>query len=754
MKYRQFLALMLVISIASCSAHTYNRTAYAMTETETNGSAAEVIVDDSSDKEISGVDVEYDGKDNYKEITGIQIATTDPVTVDGDVFVTINEAGVEVNGIEATVINDAESAVTIKGDLKVESKDAAAVGISMGEYSDKGNITVDGDVEVKAVSSKDYEPTPDNKFGQCYAKGLIGNNIDVSGDVNVYGSGGATAVEGRNVNIGGNLTADSDQPEAYMQFAHRAIWAETASVGGNINGNVEVNSIDAGGDINGLLHLHSYQSTPLSSHIGGNVNGSVEVAFGNINLTIDGDVIGTDDKYDPVSQMGGALAVTTGTVLTNSPEINVHIKGDTVGSVSLADWMSNGDSTIQIDGILDGPIYIDDANTTLGTSKSLGKSTLEVDEIQLDDKYIYVETYPEDVEDLSLHFAINTWKITTDNGTANIFKTDPAQNFTQAELKAIKNIVNYTIKITDFDNWTAESSAASAHEGDTIQITVIAAEGYEVDTISSGTEAVMTSLGNGKYQLIVPAGGGINIQTVMKAIEKAVEDTEGTPENSGIGANTSEEAQPSDSGKNGNNGNGNNNGKGRGNGKGNNSENGNNGNGNNGSRGNSGSGDKDSDGSGNSGNSGNNGWHYGWYNSNNPHWYDAFTSDPHWAWNPVPVYSNAVTDRFNNTAFGISFQSALISDSDIEDSVISSLAIIPDGQTLKIETSKNIPFSRRMIQALAGRRDIDVELIFSINGRRYCVIIPKGYNVMNLLTKAGQADFFQMASVLGYEETD
>ena len=66
MKYRQFLALMLVISIASCSAHTYNRTAYAMTETETNGSAAEVIVDDSSDKEISGVDVEYDGKDNYK----------------------------------------------------------------------------------------------------------------------------------------------------------------------------------------------------------------------------------------------------------------------------------------------------------------------------------------------------------------------------------------------------------------------------------------------------------------------------------------------------------------------------------------------------------------------------------------------------------------------------------------------------------------------------------------------------------------
>ena len=120
----------------------------------------------------------------------------------------------------------------------------------------------------------------------------------------------------------------------------------------------------------------------------------------------------------------------------------------------------------------------------------------------------------------------------------------------------------------------------------------------------------------------------------------------------------------------------------------------------------------------------------------------------------MPVYSNAVTDRINNTAYGISFQSALISDSDIEDSVISSLAIIPDGQTLKIETSKNIPFSRRMIQALAGRRDIDVELIFSINGRRYCVIIPKGYNVMNLLTKAGQADFFQMASVLGYEETD
>ena len=57
-----------------------------------------------------------------------------------------------------------------------------------------------------------------------------------------------------------------------------------------------------------------------------------------------------------------------------------------------------------------------------------------------------------------------------------------------------------------------------------------------------------------------------------------------------------------------------------------------------------------------------------------------------------------------------------------------------------------------MIEAFASRPDIDVNVVFTYNGKRLKVVITAGYDVRSLLDSNGYCGFLRLMSILGSTE--
>ncbi len=84
-----------------------------------------------------------------------------------------------------------------------------------------------------------------------------------------------------------------------------------------------------------------------------------------------------------------------------------------------------------------------------------------------------------------------------------------------------------------------------------------------------------------------------------------------------------------------------------------------------------------------------------------------------------------------------------------KNAVIQNVATAPSNGALNIETDRVSVLDSKMIQAIASRPDIDVNVVFTYLGRRIKVTIPAGYDVSKLLDDYGYCGYLRLLSILG-----
>lgn len=99
----------------------------------------------------------------------------------------------------------------------------------------------------------------------------------------------------------------------------------------------------------------------------------------------------------------------------------------------------------------------------------------------------------------------------------------------------------------------------------------------------------------------------------------------------------------------------------------------------------------------------------------------------------------------------VSFEVGKITAAQYKDAVIANVASVPANGAYNIVTDKPSVFDSKMMDAIAARNDIDVNVVFNYGGRRYKVVIPAGYNVKSLLDSNGYCGFLRLLALLGGE---
>ncbi|MBP3242180.1 MAG: hypothetical protein J6M92_16815 [Oribacterium sp.] len=100
----------------------------------------------------------------------------------------------------------------------------------------------------------------------------------------------------------------------------------------------------------------------------------------------------------------------------------------------------------------------------------------------------------------------------------------------------------------------------------------------------------------------------------------------------------------------------------------------------------------------------------------------------------------------------VSYSIASISPIQYKTSIIENVTAAPAGGALNIETDRIACFDTKMIEAIAARSDIDVNVVFTYGGKKLKVTIPAGYDVRSLLDEHGYCGFLRLMAILGSTE--
>ena len=84
-----------------------------------------------------------------------------------------------------------------------------------------------------------------------------------------------------------------------------------------------------------------------------------------------------------------------------------------------------------------------------------------------------------------------------------------------------------------------------------------------------------------------------------------------------------------------------------------------------------------------------------------------------------------------------------------KNAIIENVTSAPANGAFNIVTDQVACFDTKMIEAFASRPDVDVNVVFTYNGRKIKVVIPAGYDVRSLLDANGYCGYLRLLSLLG-----
>ena len=412
--------------------------------------------------------------------TGIEAADDDADVSNGDASEDQDNSttsGIEASGDEVHETGDVNTSGTLSPGISAE---------------DNSTVTVDGNVTggANGVEASDSTVSVGGNVTSDNGTGIVADSSNVTVKGNVDSSAIGIATSDSTVEVDGNL----DSKDTGI----------IADLGSNVTVKGDVTSRDAG------VVADNSNVTVGGNVTAGNDNAGID-ASNSSTIVVNGDVIGGDGVYADGSNVTVKGSVTAkdgiGVCITGTNKTTMVVDGDVAAkdaAIDVAD-NENADSELIIAGKVSGEngatinVSIDDATGKVNTLPEIVVGEInDFDKITVKDYYTDKEV-PTDVK-----------KEVLDN-----IKYIVSTNDTSMNGKGTISISKVNGAALDKDG-LGLFDVAKAFETITVHIDVQA--GYEVSEVRAG-KASLTRNADGTYSVTVPAGGGVNIEALVRAIE-------------------------------------------------------------------------------------------------------------------------------------------------------------------------------------------------------------------------------------------
>ena len=507
MKRKKWLALGLTAALVmSPVTGVYAQESDDAYETIESGDYEESQVDDISNQESDAKDeaaVQAAENSNIAAVSneGIVGETGKNTTVTGDVTTT----GEISDGVTADGSN---TKVTVKGNVTVSGTGSAGV-----SANNNATVEVTGNVQAKG-DNQTHEGQTGGTYIDKWADGVEadhGSKVTVGGNVTSQ-KGWAIDSHGSDVTVNGDVHSEEGS-------AINARESSTVTIDGSVSSNAGItlggiiettdSTIKITKDITAKNAWGILAGPGADIEVGGNVSSEKEAVY----ITGKGALIVVD----------GNVYSTKGCAMDVLDQAEAIVKGDVSGK-DLAAWMNNH-SKLQVSG----KISSNDTGILITLSYD-GKETGELNLGTIDAWNAAISINYGACTDIDKILAalpeMTVYKMNADT-LLRLYTKDGAYFSPDDEKsladKILKEKLQYAIRKQDTSNGKINiaDELTKAKEGQTLTFSVVANDGYEVDSVSAGGENIpVIKNDNGTYSITVPKGGGVNISAIFKSIKQ------------------------------------------------------------------------------------------------------------------------------------------------------------------------------------------------------------------------------------------
>ena len=508
MKREKWLTLGLIVAIVmSPVTDVYAQESNGTYETVGSGDYEESQVDDNSNKESDAKDGAAENR-NIATVSneGIVGETGKNTTVTGDVTTT----GETSDGVTADGSN---TKVTVKGNVTVSGTGSAGV-----SANNNATVEVTGNVEAKG-DNQTHEGQTGGTYIDKWADGVEADNgskVTVDGNVTSQ-KGWAIDSHGSDVTVNGDVHSEKGS-------AINARKGSTITIDGSVSSNA---GITLGGIIETTESTIKITKDVTAKNAWGILAGSeadIEVG-GNISSEKEAVYIAGKDALIVVD---GNVYSTKGCAMDILEQAEATVKGDVSGN-KLAIWMDNSSKLQAL-----GKISSNDVGILLSLYGDQGTGELELGTIDAQTAIsINYGEYKDIDKILAALPEMTVYKMNADT-LLRLYTESEGLSLKEASNLAEKILMEklqYAIRKQDTSNGKINiaDELTKAKEGQTLTFSVVANDGYEVDSVSAGGENIpVIKNDNGTYSITVPKGGGVNISAIFKSI-KQDQTTDPTP---------------------------------------------------------------------------------------------------------------------------------------------------------------------------------------------------------------------------------
>lgn len=429
---------------------------------------------------------------------GITGETGKNTTVTGNVTTT----GEAVDGVTADGKN---TTVTVKGNVTVSGTGSAGV-----SADNNATVEVTGNVQAKG-DNQTHEGQTGGTYIDKWADGVQADNgskVTVDGNVTSE-KGRAIDSHGSEVTVNGNVHSEKES-------AINARDGSTITIDGSVSSNVGISlggiiettdsTIKITKDVKAKNAWGILAGPGTDIEVGGNVSSEKEAVY------ISG--------KDALIVVDGNVYSTKGCAMDILEQAEATVKGDVTGN-KLAIWMDNCSKLQSL-----GKISSNDVGILLSLYDAQGTGELDLGTIDAQTAIsINYGEYKDIDKILAALPEMTVYKMNADTLLRLYTGSEGLGSKEVSDLaeKILMEKLQYAIRKQDTSNGKINIAGelTKAKEGQTLTFSVVANDGYEVDSVSAGDEIIpVIKNDNGTYSVTVPRGGGIDISAIFKSIKQ------------------------------------------------------------------------------------------------------------------------------------------------------------------------------------------------------------------------------------------
>lgn len=507
MKRKKWLALGLTAALVmSPVTGVYAQESDDAYEAIESGDYEESQVDNISNQESDAKDeaaVQAAENSNIAAVSneGIVGETGKNTTVTGDVTTT----GEISDGVTADGNN---TKVTVKGNVTVSGTGSAGV-----SANNNATVEVTGNVEAKG-DNQTHEGQTGGTYIDDWANGVEADNgskVTVGGNVTSK-KGWAIDSHGSDVTVNGDVHSEEES-------AINARKGSTVTINGSV-------SSDVGIALGGIIET-TESTIKIAKDVKAKNAWAINAGSG-ANIEVGGNVSSEGDDAVYISGKGALIVVdgnvysyaTKGSAMDVLDQAEAIVKGNVSGK-DLAAWMDNS-SKLQVLGKISSndvgillSLYGDQGTGELDLGTIDAKTAISINYGEYKDIDKILAALPEmTVYKMNADTLLRLY--TGSEGLSLKEENDLAEKILMEKLQ-------YAIRKQDNSNGKINIAGelTKAKEGQTLTFSVVANDGYEVDSVSAGGENIpVIKNDNGTYSITVPKGGGVNISAIFKSIKQ------------------------------------------------------------------------------------------------------------------------------------------------------------------------------------------------------------------------------------------